>query len=164
MKNAYACLLAALGLLAAAPAAQAQVLLPVTAELRLDAGIPTGDIRHSLDTGVGFAGSVGLKLTPRFQVYGGYSRQQFSLKGTSGHLTDDGFDVGGKAYLGSGGGVTNPYVQFGALFHNGDTGLEGGLGWQYGLGGALALTPSVRYRSIESLHYVSAGIGVEIHM
>ncbi|HET6765712.1 MAG TPA: outer membrane beta-barrel protein [Longimicrobiaceae bacterium] len=164
MKNAYAGILAALGLLAAAPAAHAQVLLPVTAEVRLDAGIPTGDARHTLDTGVGFAGSLGLMLTPRFQVYGGYSRQQFGIKGAGGHATDDGFDLGGKAYLGSGGGVANPYVQFGALFHNGDTGLEGGVGWQYGLGGALALTPSVRYRSIEGLHYVSAGVGVEIHM
>jgi hypothetical protein len=164
MKNAYAGLLAALGLLATAPAVRAQTLLPITAEVRLDAGIPTGDARHSLDTGVGFAGNVGLNLTPRFQVYGGYSRQKFSLKNTSGHVTDDGFDLGGKAFLGSGGGVTNPYVQFGALFHNGETGLEGGLGWQYGLGGALSLNPSVRYRSIEGLHYVAAGIGVEVHL
>jgi hypothetical protein len=165
MKNAQVGLLAALALLAAAPGAHAQqVLLPISAEVRLDAGIPTGSAHDAVDTGVGFAGNVGISLTPRFQAYAGYSRQQFSYKVGGGHLTDDGFDLGGKVFLGTGGGVTNPFVQFGALFHNGNTGLEGGLGWQYGLGGGLSVNPSVRYRTIEGLHYVNAGVGVEIHM
>jgi hypothetical protein len=164
MKKAHAGLLAAFALAASAPAAHAQTLLPLSAEVRLDAGVPTGRSHDVLDTGVGFAGNLGLSLTPRFTVYGGYSRTRFSVKGVGGHATDDGFDLGGKAYLGTGGGVTNPYVQFAALFHNGNTGLEGGLGWQYGLGGNLSLTPSIRYRSIESLHYVTGGVGVEIKL
>jgi opacity protein-like surface antigen len=163
MKKLYAGLLGALGLLAA-PGAQAQVLLPISAEVRLDAGIPVGSSRDVLDTGVGFAGNLGINLTPRFQLYGGYSSQQLSLKGTNGHVTDDGFDVGGKAFVGTGGGVTNPYLQFAALFHNGNTGFEGGVGMQYGLGGNLALNPSVRYRSIEGLHYVAAGVGLEVRL
>jgi hypothetical protein len=165
MKKAYAGLLAAFALAASASGARAQqVVLPVSAEVRLDAGIPTGSSHDALDTGVGFAGNLGLNLTPRFMIYGGYSHTQFSLKGGGGHLTDDGFDLGGKAYLGTGGGVTNPYVQFAALFHNGSTGLEGGLGWQYGLGNGLSLNPSVRYRSIEHLHYVTGGVGVELKL
>jgi hypothetical protein len=164
MKRAYAGLLAAFALAASAQGARAQVLIPVSAEVRLDAGMPTGRSRDALDTGVGFAGNLGLNLTPRFMIYGGYSRTRFSTRIGGGHATDDGFDLGGKAYLGTGGGVTNPYVQFAALFHNGSTGLEGGLGWQYGLGGNLALTPSVRYRSIVGLHYVTGGVGLELKL
>jgi hypothetical protein len=163
MNKLFAGVVAGMGLLAAAPRAQAQTLLPITAEVRLDAGIPVGSSDDVLNTGVGFAGNVGINLTPRFQLYGGYSKQQFQVAG-GGHATDDGFDVGGKAYVGTGGGVTNPYVQFGALFHNGNTGFEGGLGMQYGLGGNLSLNPAVRYRSIENLHYVSAGVGLEIKL
>ncbi|MDB4951969.1 MAG: hypothetical protein JWM27_4618 [Gemmatimonadetes bacterium] len=163
-KNALAGMLAAFGLAAAAPAVHAQTLIPLSAEVRLDAGIPTGGSRQDFDTGVGFAGNLGLTLTPRFQVYGGYSTQRFNNKIGGGHGTDEGFDVGGKAFVGTGGGVTNTYVQFGALFHHGSTGLEGGLGWQYGLGSGLSLNPSVRYRSIEGLHYVTAGVGVELKL
>jgi hypothetical protein len=164
MKKAYAGLLAAFALAATAPAAHAQTLIPLSAEVRLDAGIPTGGSHRVLDTGVGFAGNLGLSLSPRFTLYGGYSHTRFNLKGTSGHATDDGFDLGGKAYMGTGGGVTNPYVQFAALFHNGNTGLEGGIGWQYGLGNSLSLTPSVRYRTIEGLHYVTGGVGLELKL
>lgn len=156
---------AALGMASQSIAAQ-QVLLPVSAEVRLDAGIPVGDTRDVVKTGVGFTGDVSLRLTPRFAIYGGYSRFNFDAKpalvGGSGDVREDGWDVGGKAYLGTGGGVTMPYAQLGALFHGGDTGIEAGLGWSYSVGGALAVTPAVRYRTVDGFEYVAAGVGVEL--
>lgn len=169
MRRRTALLAAAALLPLAAPALHAQqTLLPLSAEVRLDAGIPLGDTRDEVKTGVGFSGDIALRLTPNFAVYGGYSRFNFDTKpalvGGAEEVRDDGWEVGGKAYLGSGGGVTMPYAQLGALFHGGDTGLEAGLGWSYPVGGALSVTPSVRYRTLSGFDYLAAGVGLELRL
>ncbi|MBW3654960.1 MAG: hypothetical protein KY444_02570, partial [Gemmatimonadetes bacterium] len=74
MKKTLAVLLAASSLAVAAPAA-AQV--PVTVELRLDAGIPAGDAAEAFGGGVGFGVRASLDVAPTFAIYGGYSQFSF---------------------------------------------------------------------------------------
>ncbi|HEY0038906.1 MAG TPA: outer membrane beta-barrel protein [Longimicrobium sp.] len=161
MKKTLALLLAASSLAVAAPAA---AQLPVSVELRLDAGIPTGDAADLVDTGVGFGLRASLDLAPTFAIYGGYS--QFSFDYDDDIVLDDGeevelegFELGGRVGLGTGGGVANPYAMLGALFHEDETGLEAGLGADYAVSYNLSVTPEVRYRTIDDFNYISLGLG-----
>lgn len=139
--------------------------IPLSVEVRLDAGLPTGDEGDNLDTGLGWGVTGALDLTPVFALYAGYSSFQFEydegiLEGEE--IDDDGFDLGGRVRLGTGGALWSPIVQFGALFHDDDTGFEVGLGGDYPLGNNLALTPMVRYRSVDQLDYVTLGAGLNL--
>lgn len=142
--------------------AEAQSALPLSVEGRLDLGVPVGDSNDVYKTGIGYGIDAALQLTPLFAVYGGYSRFDFDLDNSSGKRSSDGGEVGGRVTLGTGGGVSNPYFQFGALFHDGDTGLEAGLGTFYPVGNNLSLTPMVRYRTVAGLDYVTAGVGLNL--
>ncbi|HET6232174.1 MAG TPA: hypothetical protein VFE05_19020 [Longimicrobiaceae bacterium] len=164
-KQAFAGLLIALATAAGTRHAAAQTgMLPISAEVRVDVGIPVNTAREIAKTGVGFIADAALTLTPRFAVYGGYSRFNFDSKTAGIEVRDDGFDVGGKALLGTGGGQYMSFVQVGALFHNGDTGFEARLGGDYPLGGGLTLTPAIGYRKISDFDYVTAGVGLSVHL
>ncbi|MFL5382875.1 MAG: hypothetical protein ACJ8GN_10210 [Longimicrobiaceae bacterium] len=162
MKRAIVGLLAAAALAGGAGRAQAQGNLPVSVEVRLDAGLPLGDFKDAAKAGLGWGVGGAFDLSPNFAVYAGYSSFDFDVRNSTLRVRDDGFDVGGRALLGTGGGVLNAFVQFGALFHNGDTGFEAGLGAEYPVGPALTLTPLARYRKIHDTEYVGLGIGVSL--
>jgi opacity protein-like surface antigen len=160
MKKTLALLLAASSLAVAAPAA---AQLPVSVELRLDAGIPTGDAADVVDTGVGFGLRASLDLAPTFAIYGGYSRFSFDhdddIVLDGGEVELESFELGGRVGLGTGGGVANPYALLGALFDEDETGLEAGLGADYAVSYNLSVTPEVRYRTIDDSEYISLGLG-----
>ena len=160
MKKTLALLLAASSLAVAAPAA---AQLPVSVELRLDAGIPTGDAADVVDTGVGFGVRASLDLAPTIAIYGGYSQFRFDFDDDTvlggGDIELEGFELGGRVGLGTGGAVANPYFMLGALFHEDETGLEAGLGADYAVSYNLSVTPEVRYRTIDDFNYISLGLG-----
>jgi hypothetical protein len=162
MKRAIAGLLAVTALAAGAGRAQAQGTLPVSLQVRLDAGLPVGDFKDAVKAGLGWSVDGAFDVSPNFAIYGGYSSFDFDVKGSSVRARDDGFDVGGRLLLGTGGGVLNSFAQFGALFHNGDTGFEAGLGAEYPVGPAVTLTPLARYRKINDTQYVGLGIGLSL--
>ena len=163
MKRAIAGLLAVTALAAGAGRAAAQGgTLPVSVEVRLDAGLPVGDFKDGAKAGLGWGVTGAFDVAPNFALYAGYSSFDFDVKSSTVTVRDDGFDVGGRVLLGTGGGVMTTYAQFGALFHNGDTGFEAGLGAEYQVGPAVALTPLARYRKIGDTQYVGIGVGLSL--
>src|SRR4051794_41101453 len=183
MKRAIAGLLAVVALAAGTGRASAQGTLPGSFQGRPDGGVPPGGFKGAAQGGVGGGGGGGLPLgdfkdatkaglgwgvdaafdvSPSFAIYGGYSSFDFDVRSSTVTVRDNGFDVGGRLLLGSGGGVLNTFAQFGALFHNGDTGFEAGLGAEYPVGPAVTLTPLARYRKIGDTQYVGLGIGVSL--
>lgn len=164
-KTALAGLIAVAAAFGAADAAHAQQrLLPLSFEGRIDAGIPLGDFGDNAKTGVGFGVNAQLHLTPQFAAYGGYSRFEFDGDGllTDREVEEEGWNAGGKVFFGSGLGVSNPYLQLGALFRDDETGIEAGGGWEYWVGGNLAVTPQAMYRKAGELEYASLGVGARI--
>jgi hypothetical protein len=162
MKNAITGLLVAAALLGSGAHGRAQNTLPIAAEVRLDAGIPVGQFADATSAGLGWSVGGSFDLSPTFLIYGDYSRFDFDVKDSDLKARDDGFDVGGRVFLGTGGGVWTPFAQFGALFHNGETGFEAGLGANYPVGNGIALTPLARYRSISGAHYFGIGVGLSL--
>lgn len=160
MKRMIAGLLAGVALAAGAGGARAQGTLPITVQARLDAGLPLGDFKDATKAGLGWGVDVGYDVSPAFSLYAGYSTFDFDLRSSSVTVRDDGFDVGGRLLMGTGGGVVTTYAQFGALFHNGETGFEVGLGAEYPVSPAVSLLPLARYRKIEDSQYVGLGIGL----
>ena len=161
MRPWFKTLLAA-AVVGAAPAAAAAQTVPLSIEVRLDAGIPVQDTDDVLDTGVGFGVRAMLDLAPTFAVYGGYSQFDFQLDDDlgDGEVEEDGFELGGRLGLGyHGHGSAQPYFLLGALFHDDDTGLEAGLGADYPVSWNLSVTPEVRYRTIEDVDYLTLGMG-----
>lgn len=156
-------LLAGFAVLAAAPLAAQD--LPLSVEVRLDAGIPVQETDDLLDRGVGFGARALLELAPTFAIYAGYSRFEFEWDDDlvdGGELEEDGFELGGRLSMGHGHGHTQPYILLGALFHEDETGLEAGIGADYGVSWNLSVTPEVRYRTIEDVDYLTLGIGLRI--
>jgi opacity protein-like surface antigen len=162
MKRAIAGLLAVTALAAGAGRAGAQGTLPVSVEARLDAGLPIGDFKDAAKAGLGWGVTGAFDVSPNFAIYAGYSSFDFDVKSSTLTVRDDGFDVGGRVLLGTGGGVMTTYAQFGALFHNDDTGFEAGLGAEYQVGPAVTLTPLARYRKIGDIQYVGLGVGLSL--
>lgn len=135
--------------------------IPLAVEARFDAAIPVGNADDDLDTGLGWGVTGLLDLAPAFAIYVGYSSFQFEIEDSEDEVEDDGLDVGGRVSLGTGGGAWRPYAQFGALFHDGETGFEAGLGGDYGVG-RLSVTPLVRYRNVDELDYLTLGMGLNL--
>jgi opacity protein-like surface antigen len=140
----------------AAPAAA-----QLAAEVRLDAGIPVDDTGEIYEAGVGFGLRGSMDIAPTFAVYGGYSR--FNLEVDDDILPDaeleiSGWELGGRVGIGHG-AAGSPYFLLGALFVEDDTGLEAGVGTEYGVSWNLAVTPEVRYRRVDDLTYLTMGIG-----
>jgi len=161
-KGIFAGLVIAAAALAGADGAQAQSTIPISVEGRLDLGVPVGDAADVLEPGVGFGITGAFQLTPLFGLYGGWSSFDFDLDGLDDELTSDGFELGGRVTLGTGGGIYNPYFQLGALFQDDETGLEAGLGGFYPIGQNLSLTPMVRYRTIDNFDYLTFGVGLNL--
>lgn len=151
--------LMAAAVLGAAPVAAQDV--PLSFEVRLDAGVPIQDTDEVLDAGVGFGVRALLELAPAFAVYGGYSRVEFDVDDDlgSGDVEEDGFELGGRVGLGYGHGAAQPYFLLGALFHDDDTGLEAGIGADYPVSWNVSVTPEVRYRTVNDLDYLTLGMG-----
>jgi len=162
MKRAIAGLLAVVALAAGAGRASAQGTLPVSFQVRLDAGLPIGDFKDATKAGLGWGVDAAFDVSPNFAVYGGYSSFDFDVRSSTVTVRDDGFDLGGRVLLGSGGGSLSTFGQFGALFHNGDTGFEVGLGGEYPVATAVTLTPLARFRKIGDTQYVGLGIGISL--
>jgi hypothetical protein len=162
MKRAIVGLLAVMALAAGAGRASAQGTLPVTLEVRLDAGLPLGDFKDGVKSGLGWGVLGTFEISPSFALYGGYSSFDFDVRSSTLTVRDDGFDVGGRLLLGTGGGVMTSFAQFGALFHNDETGFEAGLGVDYPVGPAVTLTPLARFRKIGDTQYVGLGIGLSL--
>ena len=161
MKRAIVGLLAVVALAGGgAGRARAQGNLPVSVQVRLDAGLPVGDFKDQVKAGLGWGVDGAFDLSPNFSLYAGYSSFDFDVRSSTLKVRDDGFDVGGRLLLGTGAGILTTYAQFGALFHNGDTGFEAGLGGEYPVSPAIALTPLARYRKIKDTEYVGVGIGL----
>ncbi|HEU0013003.1 MAG TPA: outer membrane beta-barrel protein [Longimicrobium sp.] len=135
--------------------------IPLSFEVRLDAGVPVQDSGDTFDTGVGFGVGVALDVAPTFALYGSYSRFSFEYDDEiiDDDFEEDGFELGGRVSLGTGGGASTPYALLGALFHEGDTGLEAGLGADYPVSYNLSITPLVRYRTIDDFDYLTLGVG-----
>jgi opacity protein-like surface antigen len=162
MKRAIVGLLAATALAGGAGRAHAQGNLPVSVQVRLDAGLPLGDFKDGVKTGLGWGVDGAFDVSPNFAVYAGYSSFDFDVRSSTLKVRDDGFDVGGRVLLGTGAGILDTFAQFGALFHNGDTGFEAGLGAEYPVAPAITLTPLARYRKIGDTQYVGLGIGLSL--
>lgn len=164
-KTVLAGLMAAAAAFGAVDAAHAQQFsFPLSLEGRIDAGIPVGGSGNVYNTGVGFGVNAQLHLTPQFAAYGGYSRFELDAESVLGGdgVDEDGWHAGGKVFFGTGLGVSNPYLQVGALFREDETGFEAGGGWEYWVGGNLAVTPQALYRKVDNLEYVAAGVGARI--
>jgi hypothetical protein len=164
MKRALSVLVAggaALAVLAPAPS-QAQSALPLSVEARLDAGIPVGDDPQDLRRGVGWGAQATLAIAPHFGVYGAFSRFDFDRQAIvgGGTVRDEGFALGGRLTLGTGGGVSMPYAMLGALFHDGSTGIEAGVGTDYAVTYQMSVTPMVRYRTVGDFDYLTLGAGL----
>ncbi|HST61408.1 MAG TPA: outer membrane beta-barrel protein [Longimicrobium sp.] len=159
MRSWFKTLLVGAAVLGAAPVAAQTV--PLSFEVRLDAGIPVQDADDVLDAGVGFGVRAMLDLAPTFAVYAGYSRFVFELDDDlgEGDVEEDGFELGGRVGLGYGHGSAQPYVLLGALFHNDETGLEAGLGADYPVSWNLSVTPEVKYRTVDDVDYLALGMG-----
>ena len=160
MKTRLMTVLACAAVLGAAPAAGAQAV-PLSFEVRLDAGIPVQDSDDLLDAGVGFGVRAMLDVAPTFAVYGGYSRMEFEVDEVfgEGEVEREGFELGGRVGLGYGHGATQPYFLLGALFHDDDTGLEAGIGADYGVSWNVSVTPEIRYRTVDDVDYLTLGMG-----
>ena len=162
MKNVIVGLFALAAVAAGVDRAAAQGTLPLTAEVRLDAGIPIGDLADGFDAGLGWGVMGGFDLTPSFMIFGGYSRFEFNDKSDLDiDVKDDGFDLGGRVRLGTGAGVWNPFAQFSALFHD-ETGFEAGLGADYPVGNGVVLTPMARFRKVGDAQYFGIGVGLNL--
>ncbi|HET7232521.1 MAG TPA: hypothetical protein VFJ16_21105 [Longimicrobium sp.] len=162
MKNVIVGLFALAAVAGGVDRASAQGTLPLTAEVRIDAGIPVGDLADSYEAGLGWGVMGGFDLTPNFMIYGGYSRFELNDKdNVGGNAKDDGFDLGGRVRLGTGAGVLTPFAQFGVLFHD-ETGFEAGLGADYPVGNGVALTPMARFRKVGDGQYFGIGVGLSL--
>ncbi len=162
-KIALAGLLAAAALAPAVAAAQ-MGMTPLSVEVRMDAGIPVGDSKDRLKTGVGFTATGAFNVTPLFAVYGGFSQFDFDHKTLDVEVTEKGWELGGKASFGTGGGLAMPFIQMGALFRDGDTGLVAGGGFDYSVGGNVSVVPAVTYRKTDAVDQITAGLGVRIRL
>ena len=163
-KQIWMCAIAAMSAFAV-QGASAQGSLPLSLEARIDAGLPVGDSGDVFKSGVGFELDGILHLTPMFGLYGGYSRYEFGLEGFDNEDSEaEGGQLGGRITLGTGGAVWTPYAQVGAVFVDGETGFEGGLGAFYPVGGNLSVTPMARYRNVDDIQYVTLGVGLNMRL
>jgi opacity protein-like surface antigen len=163
MKRAMVGLLAAAAIAGGAGHARAQGgTLPVSLQVRLDAGLPLGDFKDGTKAGLGWGVDGAFDVAPNLSVFVGYSSFDFDIKDSDLRVRDDGVDVGTRLRLGTGGGVLSSYAQFAALFHNGETGFEAGLGAEYPVSPAVTVTPLARYRKVADTQYVGLGIGLMV--
>jgi hypothetical protein len=159
MKKVFS-LVFAIAALAGATPASAQGTLPIALELRLDGAWPMGDFHDAFDTGVGWGVQGNFDLSPAFTFYAGYSRAEFPIDGAEDtRVRDDGFNLGGRATLGSGVTMWTPFLQVGVSLHD-ETGIEGGLGADFPVSAAVGVTPLVLFRKVGDAEYVTFGLGL----
>lgn len=161
----FAAMMAGAVMMAAVAPATVDAQVPLSMEVRLDGGVPLGDSDDVLDVGLGLGVRAALDLAPTFALYGGFSRFQFPVDRNLADASDvdmDTWEVGGRLNLDSRYGTASPYLLIGALFNDGETGLEAGIGADYAVSYELSVMPEVRYRTIDHLDHLAFGMGLRL--
>ncbi|HEX8694066.1 MAG TPA: outer membrane beta-barrel protein [Longimicrobium sp.] len=162
-KRAFAALLGALAVAAAAAPARAQLphITPFSFEARAAAAFPTGDLEDAgASAGWVLSGSATFHAIPLIGVYAGYSYGQFGVEDVDDvHFTEQGFDAGLRLAIPTPLIPIDPWIRGGLVFHKlsldsddpdvggeTDTGLgfEVGAGLGFGLG-PISLNPGVSF-------------------
>ena len=151
-------------------AAQQFPRVPLTLELRLGAGAPTGDFADpavgiDAETGFGFSVGASVRVAAPVAIYGSYQWTQFGCAECEaieidGDATDSGAEIGARALIPFEYAGISPWVSAGILFHqlglSGDNqSISSEVGTGFGLGGGvsvplmpnLLLTPGIHFRS-----------------
>jgi hypothetical protein len=162
----------------------AQSPIPLAVEARAHAAFPTVDLGTHARTGFGYGVSATVQLFPNYGLYGGWSRTEFDLEQQGGRAIDSGFAIGLTAAYPMllVGGLT-PWLGSGLLIHRLEvTGASvpagnASLGFEFGGGVAIPLTPTVRLtpglgyrwynapfigRGSARISYLSAGAGLNV--
>ncbi|MBV9774032.1 MAG: porin family protein [Gemmatimonadetes bacterium] len=173
MRKLFVAAVLGVGLVGSASASLAQSILPLSAEVRVGAAIPTGDFSDGVKTGSSYGATVKFSVMPMIALYGGWEQAVFKaeddpdFQGTDVKIRDTGVRAGAELRIPLVGMVTgiSPYVQAGALFNKAtaslsdDTGgsldinSDRGLGFEVGAGAGIriaptiSLVPEVRYRT-----------------
>ena len=144
--------------------------LPLTLEVRLGAGAPTGDFADpaaGVDAEAGFGFEVGARLnvTPTVALYGAYQWMEFGCAECEtaeidGDVLDSGGEIGARADLPFQRAGLAPWVRAGILFHELEFSGEGGslrsdAAFGFGIGAGVAvplqrgltLLPGIHYRT-----------------
>lgn len=167
MKKIAAGFCAALGLLAATGAAEAQsASLPLSFEIRAGLAQPTGDFGDALNTGYTIGANAMFNITPMLGVYAGYTFNSFGIDDEDGLFDEDlnfnlrGFDAGVRASFATS-GTLQPFVKGGLVYYKGELsgdgasvagdselGFEVGGGLDYALGNKISVTPALSYTQV----------------
>lgn len=172
-KRAFAALLGALAVAAAAAPARAQLpaITPFSFEARAGLAAPSGDLADLASAGWTLSGSATYHALPFIGVYVGYTRSQFGADDDvadvagEGHYTDQGLDAGLRVGIPTPLIPIDPWIRGGIVLHklsaddfddpdfdtetDTGTGFEVGAGLGFGLG-PLSLTPGVSYVSYDA--------------
>jgi outer membrane protein with beta-barrel domain len=166
-KQAFAALLGALSVAAAAAPVRAQLpaITPFSFEARAAVAFPTGELadddQGNASTGWVLSGSATYHAIPMIGIYAGYSYGQFGLDEVDDiHYTEQGFDAGLRLAVPTPLIPIDPWIRGGLVFHKlsldgsddpdiggeTDTGLgfEVGAGLGFGLG-PISLNPGVSF-------------------
>lgn len=180
----FACLAAALALLACGSPARAQSVLPFAVEGRAGLAFPTGDFGRDLGLGYGLGANASFNILPLIAVYGGYSYTTFDISGVSRSTGDtynlQGFDAGARVGIPTPLIPLNPYLRGGLVFYKANvsggpssdrnTGFQVGAGLNYALGMLVTLTPEVSYVRINGRNgssdatFIRTDFGLRVHL
>lgn len=166
-------------------AAQPLAGLPLSLEVRLGAGFPTGDLAED-DPGIGaeagpaFSAGARFHVTAGLAVYGAYSRTAFLCDACrEGGIDDEVVDAGGEfgvqaSLPGRIAGVA-PWIRAGGVYRQltfaGDGGRlssDAAAGWEAGaglsvpLGRSLSISPGIRYRAYAAELDLGAAAGTTV--
>lgn len=168
--------LVAVGLLATSPgASEAQYSF----EGRIGVTFPTGELSDApglnQSSGYSFAADAFWLFAPRYEAYGGLSRQSFSCDGCPTDVDTFGADAGVKFYL-TPDGFALPWIRGGLMLHKASVegegndwgvGVDTGLGVDWRVSPQLSLVPAIRLNSYGSgplsLTYFTGDLGLQIH-
>jgi opacity protein-like surface antigen len=146
----------------------AQLPQQLSAEVRVGAGIPTGDFADGLSAGLGIGGILAYRVIPELDVFAGYSSQSFGVdddpefEGVDLDVNDSGFAIGGRFFV-PGLPSVAPWLQAAVLLHelevtgreqgvsvslssDREVGFEIGGGLEIPVAANIGVTPGIRYR------------------
>lgn len=180
----FACVAAALALLACGSPARTQTILPFAVEGRAGLAFPTGDFGRNLGLGYGLGANASISILPLIALYGGYSYTTFDISGVSSNTGDtynlQGFDAGLRVGIPTPLIPINPYLRGGLVFYKANvsggsssgtnTGFQVGAGLNYGLGMLVTLTPEVSLVRINGSNgssdatFIRTDFGLRVHL